>query len=173
MTKRNDDDRQTEILLQGARAVRSGVFGEKMLEAAFETYGAKIVKDHLIYHHLKEGELWARRDRILVRQYQMSDGGKIDYLYRDYRRDLVLAIEHKNQMDNGTTDEKLSWAVDRMVQYGLPFWLVLSGDGFHLKVTATIEKKIKQLESVHARLIFNKGPFLQRAIERLVECGEL
>jgi len=94
-------------------------------------------------------------------------------LYRDYRRDLVLAIEHKNQMENGTADEKLSYAVDRMAQYGLPFWLVLSGGGFHLKVTATIEKKLQRLESVRSRLIYNQGNFLQRAIEKLVERGEL
>lgn len=160
-----------EIPLQGARAVRSGRFGELSLEAGFGAYGAKIVTDDPVYHH-KGGDLWARRDLILVRQYRMSDGSKLDYVFRDYRRNFVLAIEHKQQMGGGTTDEKLSYAVDRLTKYGLPFWLVLSGGGFNPKVTATIEKKVRQLESVRGRLIFNEGPFLQRAIERLVECGE-
>ena len=162
---------QIEIPLQGARAVRSGLFGEMALEAGFKAYGAKLVNDDPVYHH-KAGELWARSDLILIRQYRMPDGCRLDYVFRDYRRDLVLAIEHKQQMGSGTTDEKLSYAVDRMARYELPFWLVLSGGGFNPKVTLTIEKKIQQLASVRGRLVFNDGPFLQRAIEKLVECGE-
>jgi hypothetical protein len=158
-------------LLQGARAVRSGRFGELGLEAGFAAYGAKIVMDNPVYHN-KGGELWARSDLILVCQYRMFDGSRLDYVFRDYRRDFVLAIEHKQQMGSGTTDEKLSYAVDRLAKYELPFWLVLSGGGFNPKVTATIEKKVKQLESVRGRVVFNQGHFLQRAIEKLIECGE-
>lgn len=167
------DTSQSEIPLQGARAVRSGRFGELSLEAGFEAYGAKIVNDDPVYHRNRGGELWARRDRILIRQYRMPDGGaNLDYLYRDYPRDLLLAIEHKQQMGTGTADEKLSYAIDRLVKCDLPFWLILSGGGFNSKVTAAIEKKIRQLESVRGRLVFNQGHFLQRAIERLVERGE-
>lgn len=162
---------QTEILLQGARAVRSGRFGELSLEAGFAAYGAKVVPDNPVYHH-RAGELWARRDLILICQYRMPDGDKLDYMFRDYRRDFVLAIEHKQQMGSGTTDEKLSYAVDRLAKHQLPFWLVLSGGGFNPKVTAAIEKKVNQLESVRGRVVFNQGYFLQRAIENLIERGE-
>ena len=162
---------QIVIPLQGARAVRSGRFGELSLEAGFEAYGAKIVNDDPVYHH-KAGELWARRDLILIRQYRMPDGCRLDYVFRDYRNDLVLAIEHKQQMGLGTTDQKLSFTVDQLSKYELPFWLVLSGGGFNSKVIANIDNKIRRLETVRGRLVFNQGPFLQRAIEKLVECGE-
>lgn len=165
------DKLQIEIPLQGARAVRSGRFGEVVLEAGFGAYGAKVVNDDRVYHH-KAGELWARSDLILIRQYRMPDGNRLDYVFRDYRRDLVLAIEHKQQMGTGTTDEKLSYAIDRLAKYDMPFWLVLSGGGFNPKVTATIEKKIQHLDTVRGRLVFNQGHFLQRAIEKLIECGE-
>jgi hypothetical protein len=165
------DKTQFAIPLQGARAVRSGRFGEFGLEAGFGAYGAKIVMDDPVYHH-KGGELWVRSDLILIRQYRMPDGSRLDYVFRDYRRDFVLAIEHKQQMGSGTTDEKLSYAVDRLAKYDLPFWLVLSGGGFNSKVTVIIEKKIRQLDSVRGRLVFNQGHLLQRAIEKLIERGE-
>jgi len=168
------DISQTEVPLQGARAVRSGRFGEKSLEAGFEAYGVKIVNDDPVYHRDKGGDLWTRRDQILIRQYRMPDGGaNLDYLYRDYLRDLVLAIEHKQQMGTGTADEKLSYAIDRLVKCNLPFWLILSGGGFNSKVTAVIDKKIRLLESVRGRLLFNQAHFLQRAIEKLIERGEV
>jgi len=160
-----------ELPLQGGRAVRSGRFGEATLEAGFGAYGVKIVNDDHVYHGA-DGGMWARRDQLLIRQYQGSY--TIDFVYRDYSRDIVLPIECKQQMGSGTADHKLAYAVDLLVRSGFKsFWLVLSGGGFNPAVTKAIDDKIRNLPSgVNGRLIFNEGPFLQRAIEKLVERGK-
>jgi hypothetical protein len=97
-------------LVQGARAVRSGRFGEVTLEAGFSAYGVKIVNDDHVYH-TGDGGLWARKDLVLVRQYPVGNI-KLDFMYRDFARDISLPIECKQQMGGGTTDQKLAYAVD-------------------------------------------------------------
>lgn len=159
---------------QGARAVRSGSFGELTLEAAFKAYGINIANDHPEFHY--ETDIFDRKDKILIRQFQIGANYRVDYLYRNFENDLRLAIECRNQMGSGTTDEKLHFVVNRLVETQLPYWLLISGGAFRPMVTMATEKLIaqhNQRTNVPGRLIYNQAHYLQRAIERLVERNEL
>jgi hypothetical protein len=169
-------DQQNELDLpsQGARAVRSGRYGETVIEAGFGAYGVRAVNDNREFHY--EGEFWERKEKLLIRQHRLENGRIIDFLYKNFAIKQVVPIECKQQMDSGTTDEKLSYTIDQLEACAHPaFWLVLSGGGFNPGVVKFIEAKIKKLNTkgrVKGRLIFNEGSFLQRAIERLVERNE-
>jgi hypothetical protein len=157
---------------QGAKAVRSGRYGELALEAAFSAHKVKAYDDNPGFHN--DTQLWSRKDKILVRQYVLDSGRIVDFVYKDFYRSISLPIECKQQMGNGTTDEKLSYTVKGLVRsgYGV-FWLVLSGGGFRPRVIEDIRKEIMFLKDISGRLIFNEGPFLQRAVEKLVDLGEV
>jgi hypothetical protein len=159
---------------QGARAVRSGRYGETIIEAGFRAYGVRGVNDNREFHY--EGQLWERKDKLLIRQHKLTSGKIIDFLYKNFAIKQMVAIECKQQMGSGTTDEKLSFTIDQLEGCGhAAFWLVLSGGGFNPDVVKIIEAKIKKLNEkgrVKGRLIFNEKSLLQRAIERLVEQNE-
>lgn len=165
---------ELDIPLQGARAVRSGRYGEIVIEAGFSAYGVRPVNDNREFHY--EGELWERKDKFLIRQHRLKSGRTVDFLYKNFAIKQTVPIECKQQMDSGTTDEKLSYTVDQLEVCGHPaFWLVLSGGGFNPAVVKFIDAKIKQINlkgKVRGRLIFNEKSLLQRAIERLVERSE-
>ncbi len=161
------------MISHGARSVRSGQYGEAIITAAFEVHDVKAVTDNEGYHN--EPQLWARKGKILICQHKMQSGRVVDFLYKDFDRDLTLAIEHKQQMGNGTTDEKLAYTADSLAtsEYGL-YWIILSGGGFSPKVIRVIEKKIRKYNdttNTRGRLVHNQGPFLQRAIEQLIDQG--
>lgn len=158
---------------QGARAVRSGTFGELTLEAAFKAYNVRATNDHPEFHY--ETDIWGRTERLLIRQFQIQAGYRIDYLYRNFETDVRLAIECKNQIGPGTTDEKLISTVQSLVETNLPYWLILSGGAFRPAVTKKVAKFIaenNQRTNVPGRLIFNAAHYLQRAVERLIERNE-
>lgn len=158
---------------QGARAVRSGTFGELTLEAAFKAYNVRATNDHPEFHY--ETDIWGRTERLLIRQFQISAGYRVDYLYRDFETGFRLAIECKNQMGPGTTDEKLFATVLGLVEVQVPYWLILSGGSFRPTVTGKVAKFIEKQNNqtnTRGRLIFNAAHYLQRAVERLIERNE-
>lgn len=165
---------ELDLPSQGARAVRSGRYGELAIEAGFKAFGVRAVNDNREFHY--EGEFWERKEKLLIRQHQLPNGSVIDFLYKNFATKLTVPIECKQQMDSGTTDQKLSYTVDELEDCGHPaFWLVLSGGGFNPKVVKVIEAKIKKLNAkgkVKGRLVYDERSLLQRAIERLVERNE-
>jgi PD-(D/E)XK nuclease superfamily protein len=159
---------------QGARAVRSGKFGQLALEMAFKAYGVNATFDHPEFHY--ETDIFGRRDRILIREFEIKPGFRVDYVFRNFATGLTLAIECKNQMGKGTTDEKLHYTVNRLVSSHLPYWLIVSGGAFRPAVTAETQKFIEaqnQRTNVPGRMIFNAAHYLQRAVERLIERNEI
>jgi hypothetical protein len=159
---------------QGARAVRSGSFGELSLEAAFKAHGINIVNDHPEFHY--DSDIFERKDKILIRQFLIRPSHRIDYLFRDFAVDLRLAIECRNQMGPGTTDEKLHFVVNRLARAGFPYWLIVSGGAFRPMVTQATQVLIvdsNKRTNVQGRLIFNAAHYLQRAVEKLIDCGEI
>lgn len=159
---------------QGARAVRSGSFGELTLEAAFRAYGVNIANDHPEFHY--KTDIFGRTDKILIRQFLLLPGHRVDYFYRDFASDLTLAIECRNQMGSGTTDEKLHFTVNRLVEARSPYWLIVSGGAFRpmvIKATEALIADSNKRTNVPGRMIFNAAHFLQRAVERLIERGEI
>ena len=162
---------------QGARAGQSGTSLEGIVEAVF---AARKVRSCVYNREFDYGpeyqDMWGRKDRLLVRQVYLN-GWKVDYLYIDFRRNLRIPIECKQQLGSGTTDEKLPHCVDKLVGCRCSgFWLVLGGGGFSKLMVDVVQKKIADLSAVHkmvGRLVFNEGPFLQRSVERLVERGEI
>ena len=159
---------------QGARAVRSGRYGELAIEAAFKAYGVRAVNDNLEFHY--EGEFWERKEKLLIRQHRLATGRIVDFLYKNFAIKQTVAIECKQQMGGGTTDEKLAYTVDQLEACGHPaFWLVLSGPGFNPDVITSIDRKIKAINAkarIKGRLVHNEFSLMQRAIERLVERNE-
>lgn len=193
MNKDNDDDDDdVEDMFRdhgpshGAKAVRSGQYAENALESKFLTFKVRTFDDHPSFH---QQQFWPRTGRALLRQHPIKTGNKIDYLYRDYDRNIPVAIEAKNQMGEGTTDQKLAYAVDILLESGYPFyWLVLHGGGFNKDVVSRIYKKIENCNGnkhqpqgalIHTsecfpqgRLIQDVESILQRAIEALVDRGK-
>jgi hypothetical protein len=172
MSKNGNDDKNNGLFgpSQGARAVRSGSFGELALEAAFKAHGVPIANDHPEFHY--DTDIFGRKDKILIRQFQINPNYRIDYLFRNFEIDLRLAVECRNQMGSGTTDEKLHFVVNRLVGTQMPYWLILSGGAFRSMVTVETEKLIaeqNQRTNVPGRLIFNAAHYLQRAVERLID----
>ena len=165
---------ELDLPSQGARASRSGNFGQSSIEAGFKTYGVRAVNDNLEFHY--DCDLWERKERLLIRQHKLASGWTIDFLYKNFAIKQAVPIECKNQMGSGTTDEKLAYTVDKLEVCGYPFfWLVLSGGGFNPDVVKAIDKKIKKLNTkgmVKGRLVYDERSLLQRAIERLVERNE-
>jgi hypothetical protein len=165
---------QIDLPLQGARASRSGRYGEFAIEAGFKAYAVRAVNDNLEFHY--EGNLWERKDKLLIRQHKLHSGRIVDFLYKNFATGLTVPIECKNQKESGTTDEKLSYSVDQLEECGHPaFWLVLSGGGFNPDVVKFVEAKIKKLNGkgrVKGCVIYNEQSLMQRAIERLVERNE-
>jgi hypothetical protein len=154
---------------QGAKAVRSGVYGEAKLLAAFAAFKIKAIDDQPSYH---DSQLWPRKGKLLLRQSKQVTGRFVDYLYKDYDRHLSVAMECKNQEGWGTTDEKLSYTIDMLIVAEHPFWLILSGNGWNPTVIKFMEAKIKAAAIERpSRLIWDH--FLYRAVERLVERGEI
>jgi PD-(D/E)XK nuclease superfamily domain len=163
-----------ELLSHGARAGRSGRYGETTIEGSFHVYGVPSVEDNRAYH--ADTDFLQRKDKLLVRQYRLLSGRRVDFFYKDFANNLNVPIECKQQMNSGTTDEKLAYTIDQLAACGFHyFWLVLGGGGFNPAVTAFIEtkvRKINQLGKVKGRIIHNAGNLLQKAIERLVERNE-
>jgi len=180
MTEDEDDDLLSRILpSQAERAGRSGMVGESLLEAIFNSFGIRIVNDNPEYHmYFANGaDFFPRKERMLIRKHQVL-GQRIDFLYKDFATGLSLPIECINQMGSGTTDQKLSFTIEELLKIcshkKFPaFWLVLTGDGFSPRVTQAMNTKVAKLNrnqnEVRGRIIFNAGTLLQRAIERLIE----
>jgi len=165
---------ELDLPSQGARAVRSGSFGQSSIESGFKIYGVPTVNDNLEFHY--DCDFWERKEKLLIRQHTLASGWTIDFLYKNFAIKQTLPIEVKNQMGSGTADEKLAYTVDRLEASGYPvFWLVLSGGGFNPAVVKDADKKIKKLNAkgmVKGRLVYDEKSLLQRAIERLVERNE-
>jgi hypothetical protein len=163
-----------DLLSQGARAVRSGRFGELAIEAGFKAYGVRAVNDNREFHF--EGDFWQRKDKFLIRQHQLATGRIVDFLYKNFAIGQTMPIECKQQMGGGTTDEKLAYTVDQLEACGhAAFWLVLSGTGFNPDVVKSIDAKIKAINAkgrIKGRLVHNEFSLMQRAVERLVERNE-
>jgi hypothetical protein len=162
---------------QGARAGQSGTSLERIVEAVFSARKVRPCDYNSSFDYGPEyQDMWKRKDKLLVRQVRIK-GWKVDFLYIDFRRDLRVPIECKQQLGGGTTDEKLPHVVDKLVGCGcVGFWLVLGGGGFSPKMVHVVQNKIEKLSGQHkmrGHLVFNEGPFLQRAVERLVERGEI
>jgi hypothetical protein len=162
---------------QGARAGQSGTSLEGIVEAVFAARKVRVVEYNREYDYGQEyQDMWGRKDRLLARQSRIKDW-KVDFLYIDFRRNLRVPIECKQQLGSGTTDEKLPHVVDKLIGCGCQgFWLVLGGGGFSKAMVDIVQKKISSLSTIHkmrGHLVFNEGPFLQRAVERLVERGEI
>lgn len=161
---------------QGARAVRSGMFGELVLEAMFCAYKIDVVNDQPELHMPQFN--WAQRDKLLIRQARISPNHYVDFLYKDYSREISLPIECKNQMGLGTTDEKLTSTVEFIVDAGCAaFWLVLTGKGWRPKVLRLVRHKIEHLNAttnLKARMFHSESQrSLQRSVELLIERGEV
>ena len=172
----NSDDKQLgldPILVHGARAVRAGLVGEVITRSIFESYRVKVVKDNRVFHN-PGGDLWIpAHNQILIPQYAHRSDLKFDYMYINFKRNIYLPIECKNQMSAGTTDQKLADLIDILGQCDFPaFWIILTGGGFNPKVTKRMYDKVRALKNIRGKLIFNEGALLVRAIERLVEHGE-
>lgn len=162
---------------QGARAGQSGASLEGIVEAVFAARKVRTVKYNPEYDYGPEyQDMWGRKDKLLIRQVRIK-GWKVDFLYVNFRTNLRVPIECKQQLGGGTTDEKLPHVVDKLVTCNCAgFWLVLGGGGFSKKMVHTVQNKIAALSAKHkmrGHLVFNDGPFLQRAVERLVERGEI
>lgn len=159
---------------QGARAGQSGTSLEGIVETIFAVRGVRAVKDNPEYHC--ENDIFGRKDKFLVRQVCLK-GWRVDFLYIDFKRKLRVPIECKQQLTRGTTDEKLPHTVNKLVKCGCDgFWLVVGGGGHSRKMIATVSHliaEVSQRHKIRGHLVFNEGPFLQRAVDRLVERGEI
>lgn len=159
---------------QGARAGHSGRSLEWMVEACFAARKVRPVNDNPEYHY--ENDIFGRKEKLLIRQVRLN-GWRVDYLYKNFRTGLRVPIECRQQLGSGTTDEKLPHMVDKLVACNCPgFWLVIGGGGFSPKIVHTVQNKIADINKrlkVCGHLVFNEGPFLQRAVEKLVERGEI
>lgn len=165
-----------KIPSQGARAGQSGTSLEGIVEAVFAARKVRAVKfDPELFYGPEYQDMWKRKDRLLVRQ-TLIKGWKIDFCYIDFNRNLYVPIECKQQLGSGTTDEKLTHVVKKLANCGhAAFWLVLGGGGFSPKMIYSVQNDISKLahQKIRGHLVFNEGPFLQRAVERLVERGEI
>jgi hypothetical protein len=159
---------------QGARAGTSGQSLEAIVEALFSVRKVRAVNDNREYHY--EKDIFERKDKLLIRQ-PLINGWRVDFLYKNFRNHLVVPIECKQQLGGGTTDEKLAHTVDKLIACAKAlncsgYWLVLGGGGFSHKMIHVIQNKIKETNGsrrLAGRCIFSDGPFLQRAIDALVE----
>lgn len=162
-----------DFITQGAKAVRSGRYGEFAIEAAFRAYKVPTVDDNPEFHH--GADFWDRKEKLLIRQHSLPNGRIVDFLYKDFNAKLAFPIECKQQMGRGTTDEKLAYTVDMLARSGFGiFWLIISGGGFTPRVIQEIDAKINHLNkttNIKGRLVHNQGPFLQRAVEKLRRFG--
>lgn len=157
---------------QGAKAVRSGRYLEMAVEGRFKAYGVRASDYHVELSY--DGDMWDRKDQLLIRQYKLPDRRVVDFMYRDYLRELWLPIECKQQMGSGTTDQKLVHAVMALCQNGFNnIWLILGGNGFSEGAMLTLDRHIKELISTKKIICTRlREEMLQRRIERLVENGE-
>jgi hypothetical protein len=159
---------------QGARAGHSGLSLEMMVEATFSARKVRPVNNNPEFHY--ESDIFGRKDRILIRQVLLN-GWRVDFLYKNFKTGLKVPIECRQQLGSGTTDEKLPHMIDKLVACNCPgFWLVLGGGGFSPKMVDAVQKKISEMNERHkirGRLVFNEGPFLQRAVEQLIERDEI
>src|SRR5262245_6737258 len=152
---------------QGARAGRSGGYLEKLIRAAFEEFGVRVVKDHPEYHH---ENIFQRKEKFLIEQPYIN-GIKPDFMYVDFWKNLKVAIECKQQIGPGSTDRKLAYAIDDLFKLPLSgFWIAISGDGFSKKVLHIVQNKIvdaNRTPGIRGRLVYDN--ILFRCIEQLVE----
>ena len=169
---------QFELLpTQGARAVRSGHIGEHVFDALFKAHGVRSVKDNREYH--TEQYLWERNDKILVQQWELENGKKLDRMYIDFPRCIRLPIEIKNQMGNGTTDEKLLFTLQRLASVpGTKFgWLILGGFGFSEAAIKAVYDRVHELGRDRKFIVeifaAEDASRLQKAVGKLVDEGFL
>lgn len=144
---------------------------ETIVERVFVTYGVQAANYHRELEY--DGGMFKRTGKLLIRDAKI----KGRFLYKDYDSGLSVPIECHQQNTSGSTDTKLAYALDLLVECGCPgYWLVLSGRGFSKNVIENTRRKIARLHSerkVCGHLVFNEGDFLRLAVEGLVERGEI
>lgn len=159
---------------QGARAGRSGRTTERMFEACFEGR-VRVVNDNPEFHG---PDLWDRKDKLLIRQVR-NGRYKMDWLFKNFRADISLPIEMKGQQGSGSTDEKLSYTVNKLIGAAKAlnckgYWLILNGRGFNFDVVQNIQTQINA-SNLRDKLRGSMFVFdiVQRRVDALIERGEI
>ena len=139
-----------------------------------------MVKDDRSFHY---PDLYNRTEKFLIEQPTVKEI-KPDFLYIDYKRNIRLPIECKQQVGSGSTDQKLYYTLYELIGLGrwmteqyqsnAVYWLIVSGQGFSQKVMHKVQNEIiktnKQYK-INGHLIYDE--ILFRAIETLCERGEI